>query len=64
MPEKVSSASQRSASIVKVSQDRVMLETSSGSIVGMDVDELISELEEGEPLPVVYENAEEEDEDE
>ena len=41
-----------------------MLETSSGSIVGMDVDELISELEEGEPLPVVYENAEEEDEDE
>ena len=50
--------------VVTVGRDRVTFETSSGSIVCMDIDELMSDLEGGVLLPIVDANGEEEDDDE
>ena len=44
--------------VVKVGQDGVTSETSSGDIIHMDLDEFVGELEQGVLLPVVYEDAE------
>ncbi len=50
--------------VVTVDKDRVTFETSSGSIVCMDIDELMSNLDEGALLPIVDANGEEDDDDE
>ena len=46
--------------VVRKTKDSVTFETSSDSIVHMDLDDFIGELEEGVLLPVVYEDAEDE----
>lgn len=50
--------------VVTVDKDRVTFETPSGSIVCMDIDELMSNLDEGVLLPIVDANGEEDDDDE
>ena len=52
--------------VVRKTKDSVTFETSSDSIVHMDLDELATDLQEGVLLPIVYEDAEEggDDEDE
>ena len=50
--------------VVKVSRDRVTFETSGDAVIYMDVDDLMNELDEGALLPVVYEDAAEEGDDE
>ena len=50
--------------VVRKTKDSVTFETSSDSIVCMDIDELMSDLEEGVLLPVVDTTGEEEDDDE
>ena len=50
--------------VVTVDRNRVTFETSSNSIICMDIDELMSDLEEGVLLPIVDTNGEEEGDDE
>ncbi|MFB3088820.1 MAG: hypothetical protein ACE10E_10980 [Acidiferrobacterales bacterium] len=50
--------------VVTVDKGRVTFETPSGSIVCMDIDELMSNLDEGVLLPIVDANGEEDDDDE
>lgn len=49
--------------VVTIGKDRVTFETSSDSIVCMDIDELMSDLEEGVLLPIVDESDDEENDD-
>lgn len=50
--------------VVRKTKDSVTFGTSSDSIVHMDLDELMSDLEEGVLLPIVDANGEEQDDDE